>query len=101
MLSYDEEDGIIWIHPLFGARLSKEGVEKHSIVATVDDCDCEECDITRGPIGILTSLLLYLPTEYGMVMQRLTPSEAKALGNALIAYANDITELNEVLENEG
>ena len=40
MLSYDEDSGILWIHPMFGAEVNKERIEKHSIIATIDDCEC-------------------------------------------------------------
>ena len=70
----------------------KKLVEKHSIVATIDDCECFECECKRRPIDMLSTILVHLPTEYGMVTQRLTPSEAKALANALTSYANDINE---------
>ena len=99
MLSWDADEGIIWLHPLFGATVSKEAVEKHSIVATIDDCDCFECECKRGPIDMLSTILVHLPTEYGMVTQRLTPSEAKALANALTSYANDINEFQEELQD--
>lgn len=95
MLSYDEDEGILWLHPLFGSKLSKESIEKHSIVCTIDDCDCEDCEEKRGPIGFLSSILLYVPTEIGMAIQRLTPSEARTLGNSLISYANDIDAIQE------
>ena len=84
---------------LFGATVSKEAVEKHSIVATIDDCDFFECECKRGPIDMLSTILVHLPTEYGMVTQRLTPSEAKALANALTSYANDINEFQEELQD--
>ena len=99
MLSCDADEGIIWLHPLFGATVAKEAVEKHSIVATIDDCDCFECECKRGPIDMLSTILVHLPTEYGMVTQRLTPSEAKALANALTSYANDINEFQEELQD--
>ena len=101
MLSCDAEEGIIWLHPIFGATLNKEPVVKHSIVATIDDCECFECECKRGPIDMISTILFHLPTEYGMVTQRLTPSEAKALGNALISYANDINEFQESIQDEG
>ena len=101
MLSCDADEGIIWLHPIFGATISNQPIEKHSIVATIDDCECMECDCKRGPIDIITSILFYLPTEHGMVTQRLTPSEAKALGNALISYANDINDFQEMIQDEG
>jgi len=97
MLSYDEDEGILWIHPLFSATISDERIEKHSIIATIDDCDCEACFQDRGPIEFLSSILLHLPTEHGMVIQRLTLSEARTLGNSLISYANDVEDYwNEV-----
>jgi len=95
MLSYDEDEGILWIHPLFGASVSTEAIEKHSIVATIDDCECWDCEQERGPIDFLSSILLHIPTEHGMVIQRLTPSEARTLGNSLISYANDIKSIQE------
>jgi len=100
MLSYDADEGIIWLHPLFGSTINKEAVEKHSIVATIDDCDCLECECKRGPIDVLSTILVHLPTEHGMVTQRLTPSEAKALANALTSYANDINEIQEELNDD-
>ena len=97
MLSYDEDEGILWLHPLFGSKIANVTIEKHSIVCTLDDCECEDCEIKRGPIGFLSSVLLYVPTDYGMAMQRLTPSEARTLGNSLISYANDIDAIQEEL----
>jgi len=95
MLSYDEDEGILWLHPIFGAKIVEKTVEKHSIVCTLDDCECADCEAKRGPIDFLSSILVYLPTEYGMAMQRLTPSEARTLGNSLISYANDIDAIQE------
>mgnify|MGYP003983811389 CR=1 FL=1 len=100
MLSYDEDSGILWIHPMFGAEVNKERIEKHSIIATIDDCECLNCERERGPIDFLSSILLHLPTEQGMVTQRLTPSEARTLGNALISYSNDISTIQGELKNE-
>ena len=100
MLSYDEDDGILWLHPLFSATLACDTVEQHSIVCTIDDCDCDECNKKRGPIEFLSSVLLYVPSEFGMIMQRLSPSEARTLGNSLISYANDIDAIKEELNDD-
>lgn len=100
MLSYDEDEGILWLHPVFAAITKPGSIVKSSIIVTIDDCDCEECDQDRGPVDMVSTLLLHLPTDAGMSLQRLSPSEARTLGNALVDYSNDLLDFNEVLNDE-
>jgi len=88
MLVFEEGDGILWVKPIFAS--TNEECEEESVVVTIDDCECDRCDIVRGIIDPLATILLQIPVKNRHIVQRLTPQEAKAIGNALITYATDI-----------
>jgi hypothetical protein len=67
---------------------------------TIDDCECPKCDILRGPIDFISTVLLYIPTTEGVFLQRLTPSEAQAIGKSLLEFSQEIINYKEEL-NEG
>lgn len=100
MLSYDEEEGILWLHPVFAAITKQVPDGKQSIIVTIDDCDCEDCDQDRGPVDMVSTLLIHFPTDAGIAIQRLSAKEARALGNVLVDYANDLLDFNEALDDE-
>jgi hypothetical protein len=100
MLTHKEEQGILWVSPLFASSCKLVDSEERPIVVTVDDCECIDCDLERGPIDFISTLLLYVPNEESIVIQRLTPAEAEAIGKALIQYSHELRKFKEEL-NEG
>lgn len=98
MLTYEEGEGILWVSPVFAPIFEQAGCEESAVVVTLDDCECGGCDNVRGPIDPVATILLHLPADPHHVVQRLTPEEAKAIGNALLTYASYIEEM---VEDEG
>tara|TARA_Y100001963_G_C6395877_1_gene271890 strand:- start:122 stop:424 length:303 start_codon:yes stop_codon:yes gene_type:complete len=97
MLVSEEDEGILWVHPLFAAVMKSADTEPSGkpLVVTVDDCECIECDLKRGPIDFISTILVYIPTETGVIAQRLTPQEAEAIGKALIKFSQDVSSFQE------
>ena len=101
MLIYEEDEGIIWITPMLQSEVLRTQQTVKDIIATIDDCDCQECRIRRGFIGIDSNIMLKLPMpEGGSVVQRLSLQEAKMLGSALVAYAENLEMLRGDLSGE-
>lgn len=95
MLVYEEDEGIIWITPMLESDVLRTKHKVKDIIATIDDCDCEECDMRRGVLGIDSNIMLKLPLpNNGSVIQRLSVQEAKMLGSALVAYAENLEMIN-------
>ena len=46
MLEYDEEEGIIWVSPMLASKIVTR--ESDDIVVTIDDRDCDECEVREG-----------------------------------------------------
>ena len=90
MLDSEEEEGMVWINPIFSPIIADNEGEG-AIFATIDDCDC-----MRGGIEINKTLVISLPIDHEVLMvQRLTVQEAILLGQALLTYANDLKLLME------
>ena len=101
MLIYEEDEGIIWITPMLESEVLRTREKVKDIIATIDDCDCQECSVRRGLIGIDSNIMLKLPMpEGGSVVQRLSLQEAKMLGSALVAYAENLEMLSGDLHGE-
>lgn len=95
MLDSEEEEGMVWINPIFSPIIADNEGEG-AIFATIDDCECEDCDCMRGGIEINKTLVISLPIDHEVLMvQRLTVQEAILLGQALLTYANDLKLLME------
>ncbi len=94
MLEYDEDEGILWITPMLGNRVTDNPTK--DIVVTIDDCDCSKCIEHRGGIGIDRSIHLKLPLGKGKVLlQPLSIEEANMLGRALVAYSENLDNMIE------
>ena len=91
MLTCEEDDGILWVQPIFAAS-EVECVESE-IIVTLDDCDCEGCAEFRSGVHPVSTIFLRIPVKGKHVVQRLTPDEARAMGSALIRYARDIEDV--------
>lgn len=97
MLEYDEDEGIIWINPMLVSEVLETKEKIYDVICTIDDCECHECDIRRGMIGIDKTIMIKIPLPgKKSVVQRLTIQEAKVLGRALVAYAENL----EIIEAE-
>jgi len=102
MLVAEDEDGCLWVSPLFAAvpeELSASSIDD-PIMVTIDDCECSKCTTERGPIDFISTVLIYIPTKKGVFLQRLTPSEAQAIGESLLEFSQEIVDYKEEL-NEG
>lgn len=101
MLIYEEGEGIIWITPMLESEVLRTRQKVKDIIATIDDCDCQECSVRRGLIGIDSNIMLKLPMpDGGSIVQRLSLQEAKMLGSALVAYAENLEMLSGDLPGE-
>ncbi len=95
MLDSEEEEGMIWINPIFGTIIADNEGEG-AIFCSIYDCSCEECDALRGGIEINKTIVISLPIDDEvLIVQRLTVQEATLLGQALITYAKDLKILME------
>jgi hypothetical protein len=94
LLEYDEDEGIIWITPMLASEVIKTKEKIDDIICTIDDCDCHECGIRRGWVGIDRNIMLKIPLPGKQsVVQRLTIEEARLLGCALVAYAENLNNI--------
>jgi hypothetical protein len=102
MLVSEEDDGCLWVSPLFAAIREELSTSSKDdpIMVTIDDCECPKCAIARGPIDFISTVLVYIPTKEGVFLQRLTPSEAQAIGEYLLEFSREIVDYKEEL-NEG
>ena len=99
MLSCDADETIIWIYPIIAPNLSSVDHSEIFIMATVDDCECECCEVDRSALAHSSAIKLHVANKGKELIQFLTAEEARVLGTALIQYASDITSWEEV-ENE-
>jgi len=102
MLVSEDDGGCLWVSPVFATireELSTSSKDE-PIMVTIDDCECPKCAIARGPIDFISTVLVYIPTKKGVFLQRLTPSEAQAIGKSLLEFSQDIIDYKEEL-NEG
>jgi hypothetical protein len=94
MLVSEEDIGILWVSSIFAATHNELNVDSigQPITVTIDDCECPECDIEREPIEFDSTLLIHIPTKNGVISQRLTPSEAQAIGKSLLKFSQEIID---------
>ena len=91
MLVSEDDGGCLWVSPVF-ATIREE--------LSTSSKDEPIMAIARGPIDFISTVLVYIPTKKGVFLQRLTPSEAQAIGKSLLEFSQDIIDYKEEL-NEG
>ena len=83
--------------PLFAIQASKhkEEILNDVLFCEVDDCDCEECESDRGWVIPFTTIRIGIRKDNKTHIVRITPEEAKQLGEELISYSEMVNELSE------
>jgi hypothetical protein len=82
------------LKPLFDyVQTDYDEFEYSGLSVEIDDCDCEDCEESRGPISQYATIMLGIHTNHGIVHQRLTPKEAEQIAQRLKSYARVIRQL--------
>ena len=90
------EAGHLVIDPVFASVAHTNEDPDCFIAIDVDDCDCEPCIVSRGPIPMYATVSIDLVAGKTRISQRLTPKEARKMAKTLLNYAKIIDDVAEI-----